>query len=117
MQKETILNPAPARELPEDIYRCVDHLILNETEAAMLSQTPENDLILKLESVTGTFIQRGVHNVIITLGSRVSCPCHLISSPCVGLNSLALSPRRAFTGARTFMSKAAHAASKSVPDR
>ncbi|KAF2816316.1 ribokinase-like protein [Mytilinidion resinicola] len=62
-----ILNPAPAIPLPEDAYKGLDHLIVNETEASILSgienPTSWND-------VTSVFINRGVQNVIITLGAE-----------------------------------------------
>jgi ribokinase len=66
---ETIINPAPAISLPEEAYQGLGHLIVNETEAAILSgiesPTSWND-------VAAIFIARGVKNVIITLGGEVS---------------------------------------------
>jgi len=66
---ETIMNPAPAIPLPEEAYQDLGHLIVNETEAAILSgiQNPTN-----WNEVAAIFIARGVKNVIITLGSEVS---------------------------------------------
>ncbi|KAF2488347.1 ribokinase-like protein [Lophium mytilinum] len=62
-----ILNPAPAIPLPEDAYKGLDHLIVNETEASILSgienPTSWND-------VASVFINGGVQNVIITLGAE-----------------------------------------------
>jgi ribokinase len=67
---ETIINPAPAVELPAEAYQGLGHLIVNETEAAILSgiKSPSN-----WDEVAAIFITRGVNNVIITLGGDVSC--------------------------------------------
>ncbi|KAF2024206.1 ribokinase [Setomelanomma holmii] len=64
---ETIINPAPAIPLPEEAYQGLCHLIVNETEAAILSgiENPKN-----WNKVAAIFIARGVKNVIITLGSE-----------------------------------------------
>jgi ribokinase len=66
---ETIINPAPAIALPEEAYHGLGHLIVNETEAAILSgiENPQN-----WDKVAAVFIARGVKNVIITLGGEVS---------------------------------------------
>lgn len=67
-----LLNPAPAVPLPAHAYVDLAHLVVNETEAAILSGLPESEM----ESNEGVsragalFIERGVHNVIITLGGR-----------------------------------------------
>jgi sugar/nucleoside kinase (ribokinase family) len=66
---ETIINPAPAILLPKEAYQGLGHLIVNETEAAILSglENPQN-----WNEVAAVFIARGVENVIITLGGEVS---------------------------------------------
>jgi ribokinase len=65
---EIVVNPAPAVPLPEKAYRGLGHLIVNETEAAILSgiEHPTN-----WDDVAAVFIARGVKNVIITLGGEV----------------------------------------------
>ena len=68
---ETILNPAPAIPLPDEAYRGLGHLIVNETEAAILSGI-ENPT--SWDDVASVFIKRGVKNVIITLGGEVCAP-------------------------------------------
>jgi ribokinase len=70
---ETILNPAPAVPLPEEAYQGLGHLIVNETEAAILSgiENPTN-----WNEVAAVFIAQGVKNVIITLGGEVGLECH-----------------------------------------
>jgi len=64
---ETILNPAPAIPLPEEAYLGLGHLIVNETEAAILTGI-ENPT--SWDDVAAIFIARGVNNVIITLGGE-----------------------------------------------
>lgn len=66
---ETIINPAPAIPLPAEAYEGLGHLIVNETEAAILSGI-ENPT--SWDKVAAVFISRGVQNVIITLGGEVS---------------------------------------------
>jgi ribokinase len=65
---QIILNPAPAIPLPEDAYKGLDHLIVNETEASILSGI-ENPT--SWDDVASVFVNRGVQNVIITLGAEV----------------------------------------------
>ena len=67
-----LLNPAPAQVLPAEAYEGLSHLVVNETEAALLSGEPESALddLAGLQRVGDLFIQKGVQNVIITLGGR-----------------------------------------------
>ncbi|KAM0250433.1 hypothetical protein ACHAP5_002232 [Fusarium lateritium] len=67
-----LLNPAPAQPLPADAYDGLAHLVVNETEAAILAGCTESELedIDGLNRVGRVFIDRGVRNVIITLGGR-----------------------------------------------
>jgi len=67
-----LLNPAPALELPPSAYEGLAHLVVNETEAALLSAQPESELdhLPGLRLTADLFLQRGVRNVIITLGGR-----------------------------------------------
>lgn len=67
-----LLNPAPAQPLPEDAYAGLAHLIVNETEASILGGVSEKDLDTEagLELVSRRFLDRGVQNVVITLGGR-----------------------------------------------
>ncbi|KAF1847687.1 ribokinase-like protein [Cucurbitaria berberidis CBS 394.84] len=64
---ETIINPAPAIQLPDEAYQGLGHLIVNETEASILSGI-ENPT--SWDKVAAVFIARGVKNVIITLGGE-----------------------------------------------
>ena len=67
-----LLNPAPAQKLPADAYVGLAHLVVNETEAALLSGCSEAELdnLEGIQRVGAGFIEKGVDNVIITLGGR-----------------------------------------------
>ncbi|KAI3341834.1 Ribokinase-like protein [Ustulina deusta] len=67
-----LLNPAPAQPLPDDAYAGLAHLVVNETEAAVLGGVSEAGLESEsgLESVSRKFLDLGVQNVIVTLGGR-----------------------------------------------
>ncbi|MCA9838589.1 MAG: ribokinase [Trueperaceae bacterium] len=68
-QALTILNPAPARDLPDEILELTDIFAPNEVEAAMLS----GQSIEKLEDakqVAQALLKRGPKHVIITLGDK-----------------------------------------------
>lgn len=68
-----LLNPAPAVPLPSEIYTLITHLILNETEAALLSSRPLSaieDPTFNWSTITSEFLSLGVQNVVITLGSK-----------------------------------------------
>lgn len=68
---EIIYNPAPAREMPKEIFKNITCITPNETEAAILAgldPDKELDTDAALEALHGL----GVKNVIITLGSKGS---------------------------------------------
>jgi ribokinase len=65
----TILNPAPAALLPESIYRHIDYITPNESEAAALTGVPVSTLA-DAEKAADAFLARGVPNAIITLGAQ-----------------------------------------------
>ncbi len=66
---KTILNPAPAQPLPQDVFQTVDYLTPNETELRILlglapdDSTPTIDLAHRLRGF-------GVGNLIVTMGSE-----------------------------------------------
>jgi ribokinase len=64
-----ILNPAPARELPADLFKLVDVLIPNEIETALLSgqksQSPS-----ELRGSAQKLLDYGVGSVVVTQGKR-----------------------------------------------
>ena len=63
---QVILNPAPARDLPDELLALVSLLTPNEAEAARLAGvSPENGL----EDVATVLLRRGARAVVITLGA------------------------------------------------
>ena len=66
---KVILNPAPARELDDDLLRNVNVLTPNETEAEILTGISITDEA-SAEEAAGRLKGRGVENVIITLGAK-----------------------------------------------
>jgi ribokinase len=67
-----LLNPAPAAELPDEAYAGLAHLILNETEIALLAQVSEADLedMSMVKKAAAGILARGVQNLVVTLGAR-----------------------------------------------
>lgn len=68
-----LLNPAPAIELPAEVLKAIDHLILNESEAAILSGCSSasfNEVDMDWGLITDEFIRKGVKNVVVTLGEK-----------------------------------------------
>lgn len=67
--KITVLNPAPAKELEDAVLSAVDFLIPNEHELSVVAQMAadtEEDRI----SAARSLVERGVRNVIVTLGDK-----------------------------------------------
>jgi ribokinase len=64
-----ILNPAPARELPNDLISLADFLIPNESELSLLTGLPVNDMN-SAEQAARALLGIGAKNVIVTLGSK-----------------------------------------------
>ena len=68
-KKVTILNPAPAKKINEELLKVTDIIIPNETEAEILTG-------IKVESLKDAnkagkvFLEKGVKFVIITLGAK-----------------------------------------------
>jgi ribokinase len=72
----TILNPAPAptTPLPDNLIALSDYFIPNETEAALLTGLPVED-IAQAKAAAAALQARGARNVIITLGSKGALVC------------------------------------------
>jgi ribokinase len=66
---KVILNPAPAREVPDELWKLVDYVVPNETELGLLSSKPTGNKA-SLEAATQVLIARGAANVIVTLGEK-----------------------------------------------
>ena len=64
-----VLNPAPARPLPDDLLRQVDVLTPNETEAAQLAGLPP-DGTTTAEAAAHVLLRRGARHVLVTLGEQ-----------------------------------------------
>lgn len=119
-----ILNPAPATNLPSDIYRKINIITPNETETEILTGIHVSDE-KSLSEASHCLLDRGVKNVIITLGKRgtyVSSPefTGFVSAPIVeavdttaagdvfnGALSVALSEKMSLLQAVHFASQAA----------
>lgn len=69
---QVIFNPAPATALPEEDYGCINHLIVNESEAMILSGDTSGQSLRggALNRTIDHFRNLGVTHVTITLGSR-----------------------------------------------
>ena len=65
----TIFNPAPASDIREDDFKSIDYFTPNETEASYyLNEKVENKV--EIERAAKIFLEKGVKNIIITLGSK-----------------------------------------------
>lgn len=65
----TILNPAPARNLPDDCFKNIDFFTPNETEASFfINQSIESEK--DCQSAAKVFLDKGVKNILITLGDK-----------------------------------------------
>lgn len=70
--KITILNPAPAKEINEELLKYVDMIIPNETEAELLTGIKVEN-IEDAKKVGSIFNEKGVKFSIITLGAKGAC--------------------------------------------
>ena len=66
---KVILNPAPARELPESLLRNLYMIIPNETEASLMSGINITDIKTAREAADA-IAAKGVDIVVITMGKR-----------------------------------------------
>ncbi|HHW58470.1 MAG TPA: ribokinase [Clostridia bacterium] len=63
---KVILNPAPACQLPDDLYRYIDIITPNEVELAHLTGTTD------VKKGAMKLVEKGVKKVIVTLGEKGS---------------------------------------------
>jgi len=68
-ESKVILNPAPAQDLPQEIYPLLYLITPNETEAGILTGIDVTDDASVAEAAQ-VLLDKGVRNVIITLGER-----------------------------------------------
>ncbi|KAK5133900.1 hypothetical protein LTR08_007129 [Meristemomyces frigidus] len=65
--KHVVLNPAPALVIPDEAYHCIDTLIMNESESALMAGDKQGHQSPK--DLAQRFLRKGVKDVvIITLG-------------------------------------------------
>jgi len=70
----TILNPAPAQSLSDEMLGLADFLIPNESEAALLTGLPV-ETKAQAEAAARVLMGRGAKCVIVTLGSQGALVC------------------------------------------
>lgn len=70
----TVLNPAPARDIPDELLKLVDIIIPNETEASNLTGIEVKDEA-SAKKASEYFLGKGIKYVIITLGEKGAALC------------------------------------------
>ena len=70
-----VLNPAPACDLPEEIYQYLSLIIPNQTEIALMTGIEANDEEGAAKAVEA-LRNKGVKDVIVTMGSKGSMVYH-----------------------------------------
>ncbi|GAB6116701.1 MAG: ribokinase [Thermoanaerobacterium sp.] len=63
---KVILNPAPAKEIPDEVYKYIDIITPNEVELTQLTGTTD------IKDGANMLIEKGVSEVIVTLGEKGS---------------------------------------------
>ncbi len=69
-----VLNPAPACELPEELFRYIDLFIPNETELSTFSGLPVEDAE-SAQKAAAIMQGKGVGKLIVTMGSKGALIC------------------------------------------
>ena len=64
-----LLNPAPARELPDELLSNADYLLPNETELSLLAGKSVSD-VRSAEAAARSLVRREAQIVIVTLGAN-----------------------------------------------
>ena len=65
----TIFNPAPASNINESDFKCMDYFTPNETEASFyLKKNVESKT--EIEEAAKNFLNKGVKNIVLTQGSK-----------------------------------------------
>lgn len=65
----TILNPAPAKKIPDELLKYTDIIIPNETEAELLTGIEVKDLE-SAKTAAEVFLEKEVKYIIITMGEK-----------------------------------------------
>jgi len=66
---KTILNPAPGRILPEEIFQHTDFITPNETELELLTGM-NTDTMETIEKAAQSLLEKGLTHVLVTLGKK-----------------------------------------------
>lgn len=64
---KTILNPAPAKVIPDEAYKYIDILVLNQSECEVLTGVYPRT-IKECENLGNIIREKGAENIVITLG-------------------------------------------------
>ncbi|MCG8483937.1 MAG: ribokinase [Clostridia bacterium] len=66
LDRKVILNPAPAAEMPEEVYKGLDLMTPNETELAEITRTTD------IKEGAKQLLKKGVKSIVVTLGEKGS---------------------------------------------
>jgi len=69
---KTILNPAPAQQISDELIKKIDILTPNETEASLLCDGVEINTVEDAKKAATILMAKGAKNVIVTLGNKGS---------------------------------------------
>ncbi len=72
MGKRVILDPGPARPLPQEFYACCAVITPNETEAQALVGFPVTD-VPSAARAASALLERGVEAAVVKLGAQGAC--------------------------------------------
>ena len=65
----TIFNPAPASNINDSDFKCIDYFTPNETEASFYLKKSVKSRT-EIETAAKIFLDKGIKNIVITLGSK-----------------------------------------------
>lgn len=70
--KLIVLNPAPVKNIPDEYFKMVDIIMPNTNESRQLLGLAPDDDTLSPSELASKLIEKGVKNVVITLGTKGS---------------------------------------------
>ncbi len=68
--KILIVNPAPMTDMPDEVYKDIDYVTPNETEAAILAGTGPIETVDDAREAAKIILKKGCKAVLMTLGSQ-----------------------------------------------
>lgn len=109
----TILNPAPAKIINDDVYKNIDYLVINQSESLVLTNIYPNDYddVLK---VFEYFKTKGLKHLIVTLGSKGSV---YLGSEIFKTNAYEINPVDTTGAGDSFIGAFAYGLSKGINQR